>query len=110
MHDQAAEEKFVADGFGLKRFPVMYNVLCCLGQAQSKLMSYIFLIAGGGIAGLSAALVLARQGHAVTVVEQAAELSEIGAGIQLGPNAMRILQCWGLGKAILDAGCGDASA
>ncbi len=76
-----------------------------MGRAQSKLMSHTFLIAGGGIAGLSAALVLARQGHAVTVVEQAAQLSEVGAGIQLGPNAMRILQSWGLGKAILDAGC-----
>jgi salicylate hydroxylase len=64
-----------------------------------------FLIAGGGIAGLSAALVLARQGHAVTVLEQASLLSEVGAGIQLGPNAMRILESWGLGEAIRSAGC-----
>jgi salicylate hydroxylase len=64
-----------------------------------------FLLVGAGIAGLSTALVLARQGHAVTVFEQAIELSEVGAGIQLGPNAMRILQNWGLGVAIRSAGC-----
>lgn len=67
-------------------------------------MSKTFLVVGGGIAGLSAALVLARLGHAVTVVEQAIELSEVGAGIQLGPNAMRILESWNLGKALRDKG------
>ncbi len=64
-----------------------------------------FLIAGAGIAGLSAAIALARSGHEATVLEQAPLLSEVGAGIQLGPNAMRILMDWGLGEAILDVGC-----
>ncbi|MFM2083417.1 MAG: hypothetical protein RLY95_235 [Pseudomonadota bacterium] len=64
-----------------------------------------FLIAGAGIAGLSAALALSRSNHAVTVLEQALALSEVGAGIQLGPNAMRILMDWGLGEAIRDKGC-----
>jgi salicylate hydroxylase len=64
-----------------------------------------FLIAGAGIAGLSAAIELSRSGHEVTVLEQAPELSEVGAGIQLGPNAMRILMDWGLGETILDVGC-----
>ena len=45
------------------------------------------IIVGGGIGGLAAALALARAGIASQVVEQAAELKEIGAGIQLGPNA-----------------------
>ncbi len=64
-----------------------------------------FLIAGAGIAGLSTAIALLRAGHAVTVLERAAELSEVGAGIQLGPNAMRILMGWGLCEAILDVAC-----
>jgi 3-hydroxybenzoate 6-monooxygenase len=58
------------------------------------------LIAGGGIGGLAAALVLARQGHAVEVFEQADALGEIGAGIQLGPNSFRIFEHLGLGEAI----------
>ena len=49
------------------------------------------LVAGGGIAGLSAALALARQGFAVTVLEQAAAAASTGAGIQLSPNATRLL-------------------
>ena len=45
------------------------------------------LVAGGGVGGLAAALGLAQKGFAVTVLEKAARLGEIGAGIQLGPNA-----------------------
>lgn len=54
------------------------------------------LIAGGGIGGLATALVLARDGHAVTVLEQAANFGEIGAGIQLGPNIFRMFAWLGL--------------
>jgi salicylate hydroxylase len=48
-------------------------------------------IVGGGIGGLSAALFLHRTGHDVTVFEQAKRFSEVGAGIQLSPNATRLL-------------------
>ena len=57
------------------------------------------LIAGGGIGGLAAALALARQGVAVKVLEQAAQLGEIGAGVQLGPNAFAALDALGIGEA-----------
>jgi len=55
------------------------------------------LVAGGGIGGLAAALALVRQGFAVTVLEQAPELGEIGAGIQLGPNAFHAFDALGIG-------------
>jgi 3-hydroxybenzoate 6-monooxygenase len=54
------------------------------------------LVAGGGIGGLTAAYVLARQGYAVTVLEQAAQFGEIGAGIQLGPNIFKMFEYLGL--------------
>jgi salicylate hydroxylase len=57
-------------------------------------------IAGGGIGGLSAALCLARAGHHVTVFERRARVEEAGAGIQLSPNASRILIELGLGPAL----------
>ena len=58
------------------------------------------VIAGGGIGGLAAALACARQGVPVQLLERAAQLSEVGAGIQIGPNVTRILQAWGLGDAL----------
>lgn len=57
-------------------------------------------VSGGGIGGLAAALACARQGVPVQLLERAAQLSEVGAGIQVGPNVTRILQAWGLGKAL----------
>jgi salicylate hydroxylase len=54
------------------------------------------IVAGAGIAGLTAALALARAGMRVTVFEQAAKLEETGAGLQLSPNASRILIALGL--------------
>lgn len=56
------------------------------------------LVAGGGIGGVAAALALARQGYAVKVLEQAPELGEIGAGIQLGPNAFAAFDALGIGE------------
>ena len=55
------------------------------------------LVAGGGIGGLAAALALVRRGFEVTVLEQAAQLGEIGAGIQLGPNAFSAFDALGIG-------------
>ena len=58
------------------------------------------LISGGGIGGLAAAMVLAKDGHAVTVLEQAAAFGEIGAGIQLGPNIFRMFEYLGLTETV----------
>jgi salicylate hydroxylase len=55
------------------------------------------LVAGGGIGGLAAALALTRRGFAVKVLEQAPRLGEIGAGIQLGPNAFAAFDALGIG-------------
>lgn len=62
------------------------------------------LITGAGIAGLTAALALARKGHEVRVIERAEALSEVGAGLQLGPNAMRVLASLGVSDAVAAAG------
>ena len=57
------------------------------------------LIAGGGIGGLATAIGLARKGIASLVLEKAAKLGEIGAGIQLGPNAFHAFDQLGVGDA-----------
>ncbi len=49
------------------------------------------LIVGGGIGGLAAALAIAQSGREVTLLERAPQFAEIGAGLQLGPNATRVL-------------------
>ncbi len=61
------------------------------------------LIAGGGIAGMAAGFAAARAGWRAHVFERASEFSEVGAGVQLGPNVTRILQAWGLGDALKQA-------
>jgi len=60
------------------------------------------LIIGAGIGGLTAALAFARKGHEVDIVERSPALSEVGAGLQLSPNASRILIALGLGDALRD--------
>ncbi|BAJ31598.1 MULTISPECIES: 3-hydroxybenzoate 6-monooxygenase [Kitasatospora] len=58
------------------------------------------IIAGGGIGGLATALSLARSGHRATVLERSATFAEIGAGIQLGPNAFHALDRLGVGRNV----------
>ncbi|MGW0481076.1 3-hydroxybenzoate 6-monooxygenase [Nonomuraea sp. NPDC003214] len=58
------------------------------------------LVAGGGIGGLAAALGLAGQGHRAVVLERRDEFSELGAGIQIGPNGFTALDRLGVGQAV----------
>ena len=58
------------------------------------------LIAGGGIGGLAATLAASRAGWDVRLYERAPAFSEVGAGVQLGPNVVRVLHGWGLQDAL----------
>ena len=63
-------------------------------------MTRRLLIAGGGIGGLAAALSASRSGWEVALHERALAFSEVGAGVQLGPNVVRLLHGWGLAQAL----------
>jgi 2-polyprenyl-6-methoxyphenol hydroxylase-like FAD-dependent oxidoreductase len=67
-------------------------------------------IIGSGISGLSAATALARRRHSVRVLELSETLSEFGAGIQITPNATRILCALGLRESCPCPGCFDGKA
>ena len=60
------------------------------------------LIAGAGMGGLAAAIASARAGWQPRVFEQAGAFAQAGAGIQLGPNATRLLHAWGLADALTE--------
>ena len=62
------------------------------------------VIVGGGIGGLASALALRLMGWQVRVLERAPEFGEVGAGIQLAPNATRLLRSWGLLDSLLETG------
>ncbi len=63
-------------------------------------MKNSIVIAGGGIGGLAAALRCAQAGADVRLYERASAFTEVGAGIQIGPNVTRILQAWGLAAGL----------
>ncbi|UOF89279.1 FAD-dependent monooxygenase [Fodinisporobacter ferrooxydans] len=63
---------------------------------MSNIKEIPFLIVGGGIGGLTAALGVAESGRSVYVLEQAPEIREVGAGIQLSPNATSVLSRFGV--------------
>ena len=62
------------------------------------------IVIGAGIGGLAAAIALARRGVAVTVLEQAAAIREVGAGLQISPNGLCVLRALGLEKRLLERG------
>ena len=58
------------------------------------------LISGGGVAGLSAGILLSRVGFKVTIFERSSTLEDLGTGIQISPNGYKILQLLGIDKII----------
>jgi salicylate hydroxylase len=63
-------------------------------------MSFNIIICGAGLGGLGAAIALKKKGHAVTVLEGAPQLGEVGAGIQIPPNSSRVLDYYGVTESI----------
>lgn len=68
------------------------------------------LIAGGGIAGMAAGLAFARAGWEVSLFERAAEFGEVGAGLQMSPNASRVLRWLGVFDAVAASAFRPAAA
>ncbi len=60
-------------------------------------------VVGAGLGGLTAAAALLQRGFEVTVLEQSPELGEIGAGVQLSPNAMKVMRALGIEEQVLGA-------
>lgn len=68
------------------------------------------IVVGGGIGGLAVAIALARRGVAVTVLEQAQHITEVGAGLQISPNGLAVLRALGLESALRRRGAVQGQA
>ena len=66
------------------------------GASSHGQLRLSILVIGAGLGGLAAAIALVRKGHTATILEQAQQLAEVGAGIQIPPNSSRLLVDWGL--------------
>lgn len=68
------------------------------------------IVVGGGIGGLAVATALAQRGVTVTLSEQAPEITEVGAGLQISPNGLAVLRALGLERALDRRGAVQAEA
>ena len=69
-----------------------------------RLSGFEVIVIGAGVAGLAAARALAQRGARVMILEQAAALEDVGAGIQISPNGARVLDALGQGAALARSG------
>ena len=78
-------------------------------MGEGKDVALRAVVVGGGLGGMAAALALTRTGIDARVYEQAQQLSEVGAGVSLAPNGLRMLERLGLGEGISRAGARHVS-
>jgi salicylate hydroxylase len=79
-------------------------------SGEGKNVTLRAVVVGGGIGGIAAAVALARAGIDVQVHEQAQQLAEVGAGVSLAPNGLRMLERLGVGEQVRRVGARYASA
>jgi 2-polyprenyl-6-methoxyphenol hydroxylase-like FAD-dependent oxidoreductase len=79
---------------------IVHHGLGTISELSTMAMSLNVLIVGGGLGGLAAAIALKQKGHHVTVLEAAAKLGEVGAGIQVPPNCVRHLNRLGVADKV----------
>jgi salicylate hydroxylase len=84
--------------------------LGCGPFGEGKDVALRAVVVGGGIGGIAAAVALARAGIGVQVHEQAQQLTEVGAGVSLAPNGLRMLERLGVSEEVRRAGARYASA
>jgi len=77
----------------LEKVPPLYG-------GHRAALSLNIIIVGAGMGGLTATHTLAHAGHRITLLESAPVLNDVGAGLQVTPNATRLLHRWGLGQAL----------
>ena len=78
---------------------IIFKIETVVGVNMNNKKKQKIIIIGGGIGGLAASMALVQQGIEVLLLEQSETIAEIGAGIQLGPNAYSALDALGVGEA-----------